>query len=498
MSVRVLLLLGLVFHAPLLAAESITMGSKGFTESVILGEILTQMTRSKGVSAQHRSQLGGTRVLWEALLSGEIDAYVDYTGTLREEIFAGQLGADPDALYQALAETGVRMSPPLGFNNTYALGMRRKRADALNIRNISDLLPHTGLVFGFSNEFMQRKDGWPGLQRAYGLDPASVRGMDHDLAYRALASGDIDVIDLYTTDADIAYYDLLALRDDRRFFPGYQAVVVYRSDLEQRAPSVVAAIDQLGGAIDAARMIAMNAAVKLDHRSESSVAAGFLSAHLGVHIVADESRVWQRVGQRTREHLLLVMISLAAAILVAIPLGVLAARKPRAGQVILALVGLLQTIPSLALFVFLIPLLGIGGPPAVAALFVYSLLPIVRNTHAGLCGIAPELRESALALGLPDRFRLWHIELPLATPAILTGIKTAAVINVGTATLAALIGAGGYGQPILTGIRLDDTGLIMQGAIPAAVLALLVQGLFEWLERHVLSTRRWAVAGKRE
>ena len=141
---------------------------------------------------------------------------------------------------------------------------------------------------------------------------------------------------------------------------------------------------------------------------------------------------------------------------------------------------------SLALFVFMIPLLGIGGPPAVVALFLYSLLPIIRNTYAGLKDIPPAIVESAQALGLPSRARLHIVEIPLATRAILAGIKTSAVINVGTATLSALIGAGGYGQPILTGIRLDDIGLILQGAIPAAVLALLAQGLFELVERGLL------------
>jgi osmoprotectant transport system permease protein len=144
---------------------------------------------------------------------------------------------------------------------------------------------------------------------------------------------------------------------------------------------------------------------------------------------------------------------------------------------------MLQTVPSLALLVLMIPLLGIGGPPALLALFLYSLLPIVRNTHAGLVNIDSALIDSARALGLPYTARLWRIELPLALPSILAGIKTSAVINVGTATLAALIGAGGLGQPILTGIRLNSIPLILEGAIPAVLLALLVQGIFELVER---------------
>jgi osmoprotectant transport system permease protein len=313
-----------------------------------------------------------------------------------------------------------------------------------------------------------------------------VRGLDHDLAYRSIAAGTLHVTDLYATDAEIAYYGLRALRDDLRYFPVYHAVILYRAGLEQRAPEVVAQLRRLEGRIDETAMIALNARVKLEGDPESAVAADFLEDALGLETERVTRTAWQRFRRHTQEHLVLVAISLASAILVAIPLGIAAARRPRLGQLILGVTSVIQTIPSLALFVFMIPLLGIGGPPAVVALFLYSLLPIVRNTHAGLHGIPRDIRESAEALGLPRGARLRLIELPLAARSILAGIKTSAVINVGTATLAALIGAGGYGQPILTGIRLDDTALILQGAVPAALLALLVQGLFELLERGLL------------
>jgi osmoprotectant transport system permease protein len=152
--------------------------------------------------------------------------------------------------------------------------------------------------------------------------------------------------------------------------------------------------------------------------------------------------------------------------------------------VVFAIADILQTLPALALLVFLIPWLGIGYAPAIVALFLYSVLPILRNTHTGLADIPRDLRESAEALGLPRMARLRYVELPLAARSMLAGIRTAAVINVGTATLGALIGAGGYGQPILTGIRLDDTSLILEGAVPAAVLALLVQWIFGRMERR--------------
>jgi osmoprotectant transport system permease protein len=193
-----------------------------------------------------------------------------------------------------------------------------------------------------------------------------------------------------------------------------------------------------------------------------------------------------RILRRTGEHLALVSVALLVAVAVAVPLGILAARRPGAGRLILGVVGVVQTIPSLALLVFMIPLLGIGAGPAIAALSLYGLLPIVRNTHAGLTGIAPELRESAAALGIRPRARLRMIELPLAAPAIFAGVKTSAVITVGTATLGALVGAGGYGQPILTGIRLASVPLILEGAVPAALLALAVEAGFDLLERTVV------------
>jgi osmoprotectant transport system permease protein len=378
------------------------------------------------------------------------------------------------------------MSRSLGFNNTYALGVMPETGERLKLTKISDLTKHASLRFGLSNEFLNRADGWPALRQAYRLDAKNVRGFDHDVAYQALADGSIDVIDLYTTDAEIGYYGIRVLDDDRHHFPDYQAVLLYRADLEQRAPEALHAMLRLQGQIDVSTMIALNRAAKIDRLPETDVAAGFVADRFGVAATARSDGIAARILQRTGEHLTLTFVSLAAAILVALPLGIVAARRPRTGQAILAVVGIIQTIPSLAILVFMIPLLGIGGPPAIAALFLYSLLPIVRNTAAGLRDIPPPIRNSAIALGLAPSRRLWRVELPLAAPSILAGIKTAAVINVGTATLGALIGAGGYGQPILTGIRLDNFALILEGAIPAAVLALLVQGLFELAERRLV------------
>jgi osmoprotectant transport system permease protein len=480
----------LLFLPPLVggeaAVQTVTVGSKKFTENVILGEMAVLLARSQGLEAQHRRELGGTRVLWNALLSGELDVYPEYTGTIVEEIFHTIDLSGKGALEQVLASYGIAKTPPLGFNNTYAIGMLRDRAETLGIRTISDLRRHPELRFGFTNEFLDRGDGWPGLRSRYDLPQQNVRGMDHDLAYRGIVSGSIDVIDMYSTDAEIALYDLVELKDDARYFPAYDAVFLYRLDLAGRAPFYVERLQSMEGKISAADMIAMNARAKIQRVPETRVAADFLSDRLGLNVVVQVPGFGSRLMRTTREHITLVLISLMAAILVAVPLGIICAKFERTGRLILGAVGIIQTIPSLALLVFMIPLFGIGGPPAVIALFLYSLLPIVRNTHAGLQSIPASIRESAMALGLPAGTRLRRIELPLASRSVLAGIKTSAVINVGTATLGALIGAGGYGQPILTGIRLADTSLILEGAIPAALLALLVQGVFDLADRVVV------------
>lgn len=464
-------------------ARRVIVGSKVFTESVVLGEVLTQRARQAGVAAEHRREVGGTRVVFEALKRGDIDAYVEYTGTLTEELLPG---VAPDAIGAALDGLGLSMSAPLGFNNTYAIGMQPEVAARLGIRTISDLGRHPDLALGFANEFMSRGDGWPALRARYRLPQQNVRGLDHDLAYRALASGQIAATDLYSTDAEIRQYGLLVLDDDLGHFPDYSAVVLYREALAQTAPAAVEAWRSLEGRIDEPAMIAMNARAKVDRVAEAEVAAFYLEETFGERGEVATSTRADRIRARAKEHLVLVLVSLAAAVLMGIPLGILAAKRRRLGRAILALTGIVQTVPSLALLVFMIPLVGIGTWPAIAALFLYSLLPIVRNTHQGLTGIAADLRDSAHALGLPPRTTLGRIELPLASPAILAGVKTAAVINVGTATLGALVGAGGFGQPILTGIRLADTSLILEGAIPAALLALAAQGALDVAERVIV------------
>ncbi|QEL16623.1 glycine betaine ABC transporter substrate-binding protein [Limnoglobus roseus] len=474
-------------------SKPVVIGDKKFTESIILADMGVQLARQTGVKA-HREDLGGTPAVWLALTQGDIDAYVDYTGTIEREI----LQVQPADVSATLAARGVRMSRSLGYSNNYALAMRKDVAAAKSVTKISDLARRdlADLRCGFIPEFVDRTDGWPGLKQHYGLPQTSVQTMVHTLAYKALVEKAIDVTEVYTTDGEIAQHDLLVLADDRHFFPAYEAVWLYRADLEVRHPAVVEQLRRLEGHIAEVEMRRMNTRAQGERKEdERKIASEFLSYALGVAPSAvpesTDDSLAGRVLQTTYEHLQLVVPSLFAAALVAVPLGVVAARRPTLGKVVLAATGVLQTIPSLALLLFMIPVMmalvgkGIGAPPAIAALFLYSLLPIVRNTHTGLTGIPASLRESAVALGLPPWAALWRVELPLAAPTILAGIRTAAVINVGTATLGGFIGAGGYGRPILRGIDKGDTTLMLEGAIPAAVLALTIEALFGLVERVV-------------
>ncbi|MBU6261024.1 MAG: ABC transporter permease subunit [Burkholderiales bacterium] len=465
------------------AVHPIVVGSKKFTESYILGEIVRQTLQREGIAAVHRRGLGNTAILQRALQSGAVDVYPEYTGTIEREML-GRGDAAPESLAdlnRRLAPLALKAAVPLGFNNSYALAMRAADAARLHIASISDLArldPRVAarLRFGLTHEFLQRADGWPGLARAYGLHYQPTGGLEHGLAYEALARGQVDVIDAYTTDAQIARLGLRVLRDDRGFFPRYDAVLLMRAALDPKP------LQGLAGRIDDATMTALNAQVEIDGRTFAEVARAFVTGHA--------SRAPRRgfldrllapdLGRLLLQHLLLVAGSLALAAALGIPLGVLAQRRPRLGRWLLAGVGILQTIPALALLAILIALLGtIGFVPALLALFVYALLPIVRNTHAGLDTVGPGLVQAALALGLSRLQVLRLVELPLAAPTLLAGVKTATVINIGTATVAAFVGAGGLGERIVSGLAINDTAQMMAGAVPAALLALLAEWVFD-------------------
>jgi osmoprotectant transport system permease protein len=477
------------------AQGTLSVGSKRFTESYILGEIITQTAAGAGAAqAVHQQGLGNTGILHAALKAGAIHVYPEYTGTIAFELLGMTRVPELEELNRRLAADGLGVGVPLGFANSYALAMVATQAAALGIGRISDLARHPELRLGLSQEFLNRKDGWEALKAAYGL-PFAPRGLDHGLAYEALAAKRLDVIDAYSTDAKIERYKLRVLEDDRAFFPAYDAVLFFRRDVPDRFPAAWKALQRLEGRITAREMRAMNAAAELSAVPFQRVAADFLTGKPAAPAAAgkpvERSFLGTLLGpdllRLTGEHLLLVFVSLLLSIAAGVPLGILAERASRARGIVLGVVGVLQTVPALALLAFLIAAFDrIGTVPAIAALFLYGLLPIVRNTYSGLTDIAPPLKEASRALGLPPLARLRLVELPLAARSILTGIKTSAVINVGTATIAAFIGAGGYGERIVAGLAVNDHAMLLAGAIPAAVMALVLQWGFDALDRWLV------------
>ena len=501
--------LGLALAATALgagAAGELVVGSKRFTESYILGEIARQVLVDAGVPAAHRQGLGNTAVMEQALANGSIALYPEYTGTILRELLKKELPAAEtpslEQMNQWLAPRGLKAAVPLGFNNSYALAMREDDAARLGIATISDLArSQAPLRFGLSHEFLVRADGWGALKQAYALPFAPGSGLDHGLAYQALAQKQVDVVDAYTTDAQIARLRLRVLQDDRKFFPRYDAVLLMRAEVDPRP------LAALAGRIDEDTMRALNAEAEIDGKTFDTVARGFLARNKAAGVARPAAAAASTSHPQTflqrlfapdlprllREHLTLVFASLAIAVALGVPLGVVAHRQPRLAGSLMAGVGIVQTVPSLALLAFLIALVGtIGFLPALLALSVYALLPIVRNTHAGLAALPEGMRQAGLALGLREGQVLRGIELPLAAPTIFAGIKTAAVLNVGVATVATFIGAGGLGERIVAGLAVNDTGLMLAGAVPAAVLALLTQWVFDALERWLARGRRGA------
>jgi osmoprotectant transport system permease protein len=468
------------------SAPAIVVGSKIFTEGYILGELAAQTIEASSppVPVNRKLGMGSTGILFESLTSGAIDVYADYTGTLTEAIIKNPQLKSQQQIRDALVAFNLVISEPLGFNNTYALAVRESFARQHGVRTISDLARLQATVrAAFSYEFMDRADGYPGLAKTYHLDmtPKNVNRMEHSLTYQAIDQNAVDVIDVYSTDAKIRKFNLRVLEDDLGYFPVYQAVWVARKEFVDHYPAQWQALGKLAGMVDVNTMLDMNAKADIDKRSYARIAAEFRGAQSH-----ESDTLTSTIAHRTLEHLRLVAISLLFSIVIGVPLGIAAVRFHATGQAILLLSAMIQTVPSLALLCFLIPLFGVGTKPALVALCLYSLLPVVLNTFTGIRSIDPRHLENARAFGLTRRQILFRIVLPLASPMLLAGVKTATIVSIGTATLAALVGAGGYGAPIVSGLSLNDVPTILTGAIPAALMAWLAHGVFEVLGKVLI------------
>ncbi|MCM5703313.1 glycine betaine ABC transporter substrate-binding protein [Larsenimonas salina] len=469
----------LVLSLPAMASE-LTVGSKADREGHLLGELFAQTLEQAGFDVERRFGLGQTIVTYQALAEGQVDVYPEYTGTIAQAIFKTP-EADLSALKDEARSRGLRILPPLGFNNTYALAIKREKAAELGLETLGDMTDAPELRLGLTHEFIERDDGWRGLKASYEL-PQTPSGLEHGIAYQAINNGRIDMTDAYSTDGDLKRFDLILLEDDKHYFPAYLAVPFVREDLPPRA---IDALSRLEGRLSDEAMQTLNAKVSSDGASFAQVAHEFLADQGLVDQGSGPEHIsrFERLGSDLIRHLELTVTALVLAALVGLPLSLAVYRTPRLARGVLYTTGLLQTIPSIALLALMVPVFGIGVVPAIIALFLYSLLPIVRAAITALVTVDPLLKKVARGMGLTRRQQLRYVVLPLAAPNLLTGLKTAAVINIGTATLAAFIGAGGLGDPIVTGLSLNDYELVLYGAIPAALLAIVTELVFELIER---------------
>ena len=494
-------------------AAPVVVASKPFAESYLLAEMFAQLLESRGIAVERRPGLGATEVAFAALRTNAIDVYPEYTGTglvaILGERLPDSLAGDAGAVFSHVARAfreryGARWLPPLGFENTYAIAVRRETAERYGLRTLDDLSRASGqLRGGFTADFIGRPDGLAGLARAYGMRFRSTSPLSPALKYQAVANGSVDVIDGYSTDGLLARFDLVTLEDNRHFFPPYDAAALIGPRLAADRPEAIAALTRLSGRLDVSRMRALNRRVEVDREDVSVVARDALRAILGDSTGVSVAR-GDRHGSvveflRTRRdvmlrqaarHLWLVLVALAAAVFVAVPLGLALERSRRAAEPTIGALGAIETIPSIALLAFMIPLFGIGATPALVALWLYALYPIARGTYTGVRDASPDAVEAAEALGTTPTQRLLWVRLPLAAPVIMAGVRTSAVITVGAATLAAFIGAGGLGEPIVEGLALADTRLVLSGAIPAAILALIVDRGLAVVERLVRPAHR--------
>ncbi|HBP89388.1 MAG TPA: amino acid ABC transporter permease [Nitrospiraceae bacterium] len=502
-------LLGLLssLSLPAWPSDTIVVGSKNFMESRLLAEMFAQLIEARTeLTVTRRLGLAGTQVCFEALRTGAIDLYPEYTGTglvtiLNEPPMHDRVSVLNHVRKEFLHRWDIWWMAPLGFENSYALALRRDRAQTLGLRTISDLVRVAPqLKAGFGYEFIQRQDGLVGLTESYGLQFQNVIGMQQTLKYQATDKGDIDLLDVYTTDGRLAVYDFVVLEDDHHFFPPYEAAALVRGKILKRHPELGNVISLLTNAVDPPRMRELNLRIQEQGELVSQVAHDALRTldlvgdnHVRSVTIVESSDsflpyLWSKrsdLTMRTGEHLGLSGLGLFLGILIAIPLGLILEQWRKGAETIIRIVGMLQTIPSIALLAFMIPIFGVGALPAIMALWMYSLFPILRNTYSGLRDAAPNVVETGRALGMTEWQILRAIRLPLAAPTIMAGIRTSAIWTVGTATLAAFIGAGGLGVPIVAGLQLADTNLILSGALPATVLALTVDGFLGRVEQWV-------------
>lgn len=485
--------------------EPLVIGSKSFSESYLLGEMTALLLEEKfDQPVKRKLGLGGTKIALDALIHGGIHVYPDYSGTGYVMILKKSGESDPEKVLQEvrvayLDRWSIVWSDPIGFNNTYALAVRRSDPRFKGITKISQLSNKVeDFVYAGAYEYMERKDGHAQFVKTYELNfkPNNVISLNAGLMYSAIRDKKVDMIVAYSTDGRIKAYDLRLIKDDQKFFPPYFVSLLAQQNTLKSFPELHKVFDLMADLITEDEMTEMNDKVDRLNLPVKTVAREFL---VSKGLLAEAGQVakespWGFVLKKKDyllkllwEHLLLSFTALTLALLVSIPAGIAMTRYERLAKIIFPFVNTVQTIPSLALLGFLIPIMGIGFAPAIVALFLYSLLPLVRNTYTGILSVDPTYIEASKGIGLTNLQILTKVEIPLALPVILAGLRTAGVIVIGTTTLAALIGAGGFGDPIFRGVATVNSQLILLGAIPSALLAIFTDKLIGFAEKRLVS-----------
>ena len=493
--------------------KEIVIGSKIFTENILLGELLALILEQKyNFKVTRKFNMGGTKLVFDALKSGDIDIYPEYTGTGYAMILKESQKLSPEETYlfvkkEFLTRHQLLWSPPLGFENTYTLTVRKSDSRFKNISSTSELEELSfPLQLAAGHEFTERKDGWRLFSKNYKLNlkKNQILSMNPALMYSAIRNKKVDLIMAYSTDGRIKAYQLKTLKDDKKFFPSYLASYLTRQEFLEKHPEIKEIFKIMENQISEEEMIQLNNEVDQNKKGISQTSHDFLIKK-GILKSTEDTKIKKSESQKQEsllsyyyqkknyllkifiEHLVLVFTALMLALLFALPLSIWALYNSKIEKIAFFFVNTLQTIPSMALLGALIPLLGIGFAPAITALFIYSLLPLIRNTFEGLKNIDNSYIEVSAGIGLTKGQILRHIQIPLALPVMIAGIRTAVILLVGTATLAAFIGAGGLGDPIFRGIATLDSRLIFMGAIPACALAVFLDMGLGLLEQVLVS-----------
>ena len=496
------------FISPVFGENSppLVIGSKTFTENILLGELLAVLLEEKyQQKVERKLNIGGTKLVFDALNSKQIDVYPDYTGTGYTMILKLSGETRAEKIYQIVKQNflkkfQIHWSPPLGFNNTYTLALQKDDARFKSVNQISELKgKEQNLSLAVGHEFMEREDGYDSFTRMYQLNfpKNKIHTMNPALMYSALKNKKADLIMAYSTNGKIKSYNLKTLEDDKNFFPPYHAAYLTRLGVLKQFPSLKKAFQELKGNINEKEMTNLNYQMEQRKDKPALLAKNFLIKKniLNKKIVQfkKQNLIGYYFSKRDYffkifiEHLVLTFSALFLSLFLSIPIGILSARKKSLEKIVFPIVNTFQTIPGLALLGLLIPFLGIGYAPAILTLFIYSLLPLIRNTYEGIKGVDRDCIEVSIGMGLTPWQVLKKVEIPMALPVIIAGVRTSTVIVVGTATLAALVGAGGLGDPIFRGIATVNSKLIFLGAVPAALLAIVLDKALSLTEKILVS-----------